>query len=84
MLIVVSDNGYGMKEEVIADKNRELFCLGEESKGSIGIQNVNLRMRAAYGEGYGVILEANQPAGLRVNLRFPFKGAGYDEKGNVS
>lgn len=84
MLIVVSDNGYGMKDEAITDKNRELNCLCEESKGSIGIQNVNLRMRAAYGKGYGVLLEANQPAGLRVNLRFPLKGAGYDEKSNVS
>ena len=84
MLIVVSDNGYGMKDEAITDKNRELNCLCEESKGSIGIQNVNLRMRAAYGKGYGVLLEAYQPAGLRVNLRFPLKGAGYDEKSNVS
>ena len=70
IVIHVSDNGKGMAIEEIQKKNQQLKS-GNQEKGSIGIQNVHIRMRVAYGENYGVSLKANHYGGVCVVLRFP-------------
>lgn len=68
--IVVEDNGNGMEEKVLAAKNRELAEDFMETRASIGVANVNRRLKAVYGKEYGIHMEARPGGGLRVILRF--------------
>lgn len=70
LYIYVEDNGYGMKQEEIDKKNQELRAgfFEREGKQSIGITNVNRRIKAVYGEEYGIFIEAAKPRGLRVTV----------------
>lgn len=70
IVIYVCDNGKGMTEEEVRQKNEQLKS-GKRETGSIGMQNVHTRMRAAYGESYGVSLKRNEQGGICVMLRFP-------------
>lgn len=78
MIIEVSDNGTGMEQEEIEQKNAELK-MKKDTKGSIGILNVQRRLQAAYGNQYGITLKQNVPSGLKVTFRFPSE----EEKENV-
>lgn len=91
--IIVEDNGKGMTVQELAEKNRELERDTMKKQSSIGIANVNRRLKAVYGSAYGIRMEARQGGGLRVILRFePGKtgrenqgeGEVYDEEGNDS
>lgn len=68
--IIVEDNGRGMTEEAIEKKNRELEFDTMEKHSSIGIANVNRRLKAVYGKECGIRLEARKGGGLRVILSF--------------
>jgi len=68
--IVVEDNGNGMTKEELAAKNRELEEDIMEKQASIGVANVNRRLKAVYGKEYGIHMEAGTGGGLRVILRF--------------
>lgn len=59
-----------MGMEKLAEKNRELreHAGTNRQNESIGIHNVNRRLRAVYGEKYGIYLEPVQPKGLMVVL----------------
>lgn len=70
MVILVEDNGMGMTQDKIKLKNEELQRDSIQTN-SIGIINVQRRIQAAYGKGYGIYLEAREERGLRVILRFP-------------
>ncbi|MDE7067044.1 MAG: two-component sensor histidine kinase, partial [Schaedlerella arabinosiphila] len=92
-------NGENPRNKPESEKGRE----PQEQAGtkkrneSIGIHNVNRRLKAVYGEKYGIYLEAVQPKGLMVVLMAKAEeDAGKDrvsgcaeegeehEKGNVS
>lgn len=70
LFLYVKDNGRGMDPEKLAEKNRELreHAGTNRQNESIGIHNVNRRLRAVYGEKYGIYLEPVQPKGLMVVL----------------
>lgn len=68
--IVVEDNGRGMSEEGIRKKNAELDHDIMKKQGSIGMSNVNRRLKAIYGSSCGIHIEARPEGGLRVILRF--------------
>lgn len=68
--IIVEDNGRGMPLGEIAAKNRELEADRMGKKDSIGLSNVNRRVKAVYGRAYGVRIEPARGRGLRVILRF--------------
>lgn len=72
--IVVEDNGSGMPEEELAAKNRELEEDVMEKQASIGVANVNRRLKAVYGREYGIHMEGRPGGGLRVILRFKPEG----------
>lgn len=80
--IVVEDNGRGMLEEDIREKNRQLTENVMEKNESIGISNVNRRVKAVYGSAYGVKMEQAATGGLRVVLRFKPKEDNENEKSN--
>lgn len=70
LFLYVEDNGYGMEEQEIEKKNRELRenLPDRGEKKSIGITNVNRRIKAVYGDAYGISIESGNPKGLRVTI----------------
>ncbi len=82
--IIVEDNGRGMEEEEIQKKNQQLKEDRWETRDSMGIFNVNRRVKAVYGNGYGVRMEAVETGGLRVILRFHPQEDKENEESNDS
>jgi len=68
--IIVEDNGRGMSDEAIRIKNQQLMENKRDKNRSIGMANVNLRVKAVYGSAYGLRVEKAASGGLRVILRF--------------
>ncbi|MGG1516584.1 histidine kinase [Paenibacillus oryzisoli] len=62
----VEDNGQGMSDEQLA---RIQKC----DETSVGIQNVNKRIKIMYGESYGVTFESVLGQGTKVLIRIPGK-----------
>lgn len=80
--IIVEDNGRGMTEEEIAEKNRQLRENKIDKTKSIGIANVNRRIKAVYGSRYGLQLESVKTGGLRVILTYRPQEGESDEESN--
>lgn len=70
LYLYVQDNGCGMSKELLEAKNKELQenVKSQEQAGSIGLQNINRRIKAVYGDKYGVSMEMAKPGGLLVTL----------------
>ncbi len=66
----VSDNGVGMDPERLSDV-RSRFGQEEESRGGIGLVNVQRRMKLYFGEEAGMQIEAIPGEGTIVTLEFP-------------
>jgi two-component system sensor histidine kinase YesM len=72
----IEDNGVGMNEQQLSallkgireDENREL--LGTD-KQSIGLGNINKRIKLQFGSQYGLDVVSEQFAGTKVTLRLP-------------
>ncbi|MBO5093876.1 MAG: sensor histidine kinase [Lachnospiraceae bacterium] len=71
LCIMVTDNGIGMDGEEVNRRLRENDKSAIESGNSIGIYNINARMKMLYGEEYGVCVESAPGEGCRVILRIP-------------
>lgn len=69
--IIVEDNGVGMEAVVInkllEENNIELV----EKGSSIGIKNINARMKILYGKEYGIHIKSEIGCGTAVTLRIP-------------
>lgn len=65
----VSDNGYGIKPEVL------LNILDQESKSAhssgVGLKNVNERIKLCYGSEYGIEIESELDEGTTVIIQIP-------------
>lgn len=70
LIITVEDNGRGMEREEIHNKNLELDRC-ENTGSSIGIYNVQLRIRTEFGKSYGVTLFEREGSGLSVEIKIP-------------
>ncbi len=62
-----------MPESQIIEKLNEMNQEGN-SQGSIGLLNVHRRMVATYGNDYGLGIRHNNPNGLIVTIKIPFRG----------
>ena len=74
--LTVEDNGAGMSEarlKQLTEKCREQgsLCLEKEETDSIGLLNVNFRLKNYYGEEYGLILESEEGRGTKITIRIP-------------
>lgn len=70
-LLSVEDDGVGMRPELL------LRALDGEATGdSVGLVNVDERLRQVYGEDFGLIVETAPGAGTKVSLRVPKYKAG--------
>jgi len=65
-VITVEDDGPGMDPAYAAD-----VLAGRGTPGSLGLVNVDRRLRTVFGPGYGLVLETADGAGMRVVLRVP-------------
>ncbi|WP_101525607.1 sensor histidine kinase [Nocardioides houyundeii] len=65
-LIEVEDNGVGEDPERV---RRALA--GDDSGDSVGLGNVDARLRNAFGDGYGLVVETAPGAGTKVIVRVP-------------
>jgi len=64
-VIAVEDDGPGMTPEHARD------VLAGRGGGSLGLVNVDRRLRAVFGAGYGLVIETAAGAGTRVVVRVP-------------
>jgi len=71
LMLSVRDNGVGMDCEEINCKLRENNKDMVEAGNSIGIHNINARMKMLYGEEYGVTVESVIGEGTTVTLCIP-------------
>ena len=72
IVITITDDGVGMDAEQL-DALHKMISSGENmgSSGSIGIRNIDKRIKLHFGEKYGVRLNAGPGKGMRVELIFP-------------
>ncbi|EGP5018473.1 sensor histidine kinase [Enterococcus faecium] len=68
--IIVKDNGRGMTEKRLRQVEEKLSHPKVELHESIGLQNVNERLRANFGSSYYMSLENNETGGLTVSITF--------------
>jgi two-component system, LytTR family, sensor kinase len=65
-VITVEDDGPGMDPEYAS-----AVLAGRGTPGSLGLVNVDRRLRTVFGAGYGLVVETGVGAGTRVLLRLP-------------
>jgi two-component system sensor histidine kinase YesM len=72
LLLFVEDNGSGIKAEKLHKlrENLKEENNGEEREG-IGLVNVHRRIRASYGEGYGISISSREGEGTIVEYSLP-------------
>lgn len=71
LIIDVEDNGCGMTEEILSKLRRDIEIRDMSRSKSIGLYNINQRMKLHYGEGYRVHVYAEPGVGTRVRLVLP-------------
>ena len=64
--IVIEDNGVGSDPEVI-----RAVLAGENATDSVGMGNVDARLRQAFGDQHGLVVETAPGAGTKVSFRVP-------------
>jgi len=69
--ISVEDDGAGSDPEVI-----RAALAGESTSDSIGLGNVDARLRQVYGDAYGLVVETGLDAGTKVTFRVPKYSSG--------
>ncbi len=72
LCIRVSDNGSGIEADRLAALQESLRSGAKQLGGSIGICNVQNRIRLYYGEPYGLTLESRAGEGTCITIRLPF------------
>ncbi len=75
-LISIDDNGVGMDPDMAQD-----ILSGDTSNDSVGIGNVDERLRAVFGDGYGLVIDTAVGAGTKVGMRVPKYQAGVHVSG---
>ncbi|MDC7288984.1 histidine kinase [Blautia schinkii] len=81
--IHLTDNGRGMEAAELAEKNKMLEENRYEEHSSIGLANVNRRVKAVYGPEYGVKLSLREGGGLDVTLDIKYEEGNCNENSDV-
>lgn len=71
--IAVSDNGYGMKLATLERLRADIATKNPEKKESIGLYNINQRVKLCYGSAYGMTIESERDKGTTIVLHLPEK-----------
>lgn len=65
--ISVEDDGKGMNpDDILTDPAQAQY-----TGAHVGLGNIDARLRAAFGDEYGLVVETNEEAGMKVTLRVP-------------
>ncbi len=77
LVIDISDNGGGIGEEELAELKERLGKYESEDRtNSIGLYNVNRRIKLSYGSEYGVAISSEKGVGTKVSIVIPALLAG--------
>ena len=69
--VTVEDNGIGADASAVQHKiDDEKFVFGEKGN-SIGLTNINNRLKKIYGQQYGIRFESEQGVGAKVSMHLP-------------
>ncbi len=71
LLFEIIDNGPGMEKEKVDYLNKYINSSEKDPSGSIGVRNVNQRIKLYYGEEYGIEMQSTPGKGTRVILKLP-------------
>lgn len=74
IVISVIDNGVGMDADKINQQLRHMKLENLEEGQSIGLNNINSRVKLLYGEKYGIRVWSERGKGSTVHLHIPRKG----------
>ena len=69
ILLVISDNGKGIAEEKLNAIKKSLEHFGMTANGSIGLANVNERIKIIYGKECGLDISCEEGKGTTVTVR---------------
>lgn len=75
LIIEVSDNGVGIDKERLDFINEKLESYKNNNSKSIGISNVNERIKMFYGEEYGLYILSSSDIGTKVIMLLPSKNS---------
>lgn len=73
LLITVSDNGKGLSSEKLKMIQVQLADNQIEASDSMGLLNVNYRVKELFGSDYGVEIAQNNWQGVTISLRIPYQ-----------
>jgi len=76
--IIIKDNGKGMKKEELEKVRKKLKAENPELKASIGLYNINERIKLCYGKEHGIRIESSFFEGTDVFLDLPLFFAGQE------
>lgn len=71
LLIDIYDNGLGMTEDALSSLMNNIKVKDETKTSSIGIYNINQRIKLFYGEAYGIQIKSCPNEGTLVSLTLP-------------
>lgn len=74
-VISVEDDGVGMDPQALRSGHGDVLGEGEQA-AHVGLSNVDHRLRAAFGNDYGLVVETAPDAGTKVIMRVPKFRAG--------
>ena len=71
MTVTIEDNGCGMTPERLAEIEQKLVENDTSSGKSIGLTNVNSRIKMAHGSDYGLSISSVEGKGTKVTITLP-------------
>lgn len=71
LLIDISDNGIGMSKNELEQLNYNIKYYDKSRTSSIGLYNINQRIKLCYGSYYGIKIESCVSKGTTVSLTLP-------------
>jgi sensor histidine kinase YesM len=71
LVVTIEDNGAGMDAEAMNEQLAKADIGRIEMGKSIGVMNVNARIRNVYGEGVGIHYESDQNVGTKATIVLP-------------
>ena len=78
LVITIEDNGAGMDAEAMNEQLAKADISRIEMGRSIGVMNVNARVKSVYGEGYGIHFESSPDMGTKAVIELPIVKEGSD------
>jgi two-component system, LytTR family, sensor kinase len=82
-VITVEDNGVGMDPDMLRAGPGDALADGNDHSAHVGLTNVDHRLRAAFGNDYGLVVETAIGAGTKVVMRVPKFASGVRASGGA-